>query len=607
MRFTAPWIMVAIAVAVGTRLPLVTLPWWCGIGTVAACGVLIGANRLETTARWCAIVALIGLSLARGVVGSSIRTVLVPRAGFYELVTLGASSPGRRCRVYARPVEGSVHIRLSLPPSACPLAHGQRVLIADPKPERERATGRSHLNQQLAERVDALWWANAAWTRSLSSSIFWARVAAIRQRAWVKTRGRPALAFVASSLLGMKAALPPEDRAALRDAGVSHLVAVSGMHVGLAAFLMQRIAVQLVLRLRGKIGYAVALGLIPMIGYVLLTGASASSIRAAIMHTLIGLGPAFRRAVHGTHVLSVAAALMLLWHPGWVYDPGFQFSLVAMAALVTATDDGVLAQTWRVAWAVAPLSLMYGGDFNPAGVIANLIAIPVFSFWVAPVGALGWLCESYTEWLLLGSAWGAETILVVARLTAKCPRLPTWSLVVAAGLGVLGHGWWGRAHRWTVWLPPPVAAVSVMMVVLFQSWSVGGQPPHWMVSTGRDPTVLGVNGAGDACVHLGSRAVDASWLRAVGVRHIHGMTRASGPHITAWRQAMRAEGLMNLPISECEVESPALDEAWIRDARNVCRTWVGAPRADHPSLQCWTRDGWKPLAIAKAEDIGDER
>src|SRR5690606_9681684 len=160
-----------------------------------------------------------------------------------------------------------------------------------------------------------------------------------RQRAWASTRGDPSASLVVAIGLGLRSALAPEQREQLRAAGLGHLIAVSGLHVAVAAMWLSLVVRRAVVMLGGSPRWACAIAWLRLWASVGLTGAAASAVRAALMLTGIDLATIAGRPQHGPTLLATTAAAMLLWQPQWLLDPGFALSIAAMAAIVTAPRE----------------------------------------------------------------------------------------------------------------------------------------------------------------------------------------------------------------------------------------------------------------------------
>lgn len=602
MRILGFWIVCGVALALGdlvgrTEIGVLALLLAAGLGVIAA---VRASSALLPTRAWL-VGAVLALMLGRGALAAGNDDSQAwpgPRGvavGLRELAIEGASHPGPRCRVRVR--SGGTAVWLDAPPRACPLASGQRVRVraarlhlhtspelpGDPSPA---AQARSHGAVALAT-VDRVWRAGG------EASPYWAWVARQREQAWAVTRGDPGASFVVAAGLGVRSALSPEQRAALRRAGLGHLIAVSGLHVGLAAWALLALSLRLGARIGGG-SAGVVLSWLPLLGYVLLTGASPPAVRAGIMAVGAGLGGLIGRPHHGAVLLTVTCVAMLVVRPAWAFDPGFQLSVAAMATLVRApAGEGIVRQTWRVTWAVLPFSLWHFGHAGIWGVVSNLVAVPVFTLWVLPLGLLGWwLVPWFGVAALAPASWGAGVILELAGYVAQWPSPPAWAVAVGAGVALLvgvvvdRRDPQGQLHpRWG-WLPPAPIALAVVLVV---AWPRGVEAPAarwWAAGSPRAPAVVTVahdgDGEGDgdgraiACVHAVSLApdrwrglMDALGLHAAGV-----VSRAElAPHERALRGTLEAQGRWVEAPRGCPEPPP---EAVVQHALERCRRRASA-------------------------------
>jgi ComEC/Rec2-related protein len=446
-------------------------------------------------------------------------------------------------------------------------------------------------------RVDALWTASALPTG------YWARVAAIRHAADEATRGAPARGFVVAAVLGLPATLPPGTRAELRRAGLGHLVAVSGMNVSVAALLLQAPLLRLGLVLGGSLALGCAFAWLPVAAYVGLTGAAAPAVRAAVMFTLVQLGALLGRPTHGLTTLALAGALLLAWRPAWAQDPGFQLSLAAMAVLLRpgppgAAPPGLLAQSWQVTWATCPIGLLHFGQAAVCGVLSNLVAVPVFTLWILPLGALGCLLW---PWFgvsgLTPAAWGAQLVLDLAALIARAPEISAMWLAIAAALMLAVHGF---GPRWRGALPGPWICGATIVAALWSRPAPQMSPPRWFAVGGsRDLALVvpaGVTGL--ACVRDPGLAPEA-WpplLAALGYSGVAQLDAVGGgdpPHVAALREHLQRVGLWQPGTGACEF--PGRKAVRALQQRCLARTGQrqGAVRAGE---ECFVAGHWVSLA-----------
>ena len=126
--------------------------------------------------------------------------------------------------------------------------------------------------------------------------------------------------------------MPPDVVEAFRNTGTSHLLAISGLHVGVVLGLVLPAAAGLFGR-RRSLYLLLPLGVIWL--YVLLSGLSPSAERAAIMASLYLAAVALGRQRSALPALGFAAAFMVALDPQVVYDVSFQLSFAAMAGIIT--------------------------------------------------------------------------------------------------------------------------------------------------------------------------------------------------------------------------------------------------------------------------------
>jgi ComEC/Rec2-related protein len=385
-----------------------------------------------------------------------------------ELEVVGASEPGVRCAVELRDPQTArgPTIQVSAPPESCPLAAGQRVAVpahALAGTWRETLLKKEDLDLGPAPVI----WLRPSPTpeglRRLSVG-YWHRVAALRQRAWLSTRGDPSASLVVAVGLGLNSALPPEHREALRGAGLGHLIAVSGLNVAVAAVGFSAFVRRAVVLCGGAPRWACVIAWLPLWGYIGLTGAPASAVRAALMLTGIDLATLTGRPHHGPTLLASSAAGMLLWQPQWLFDPGFALSVAAMAAIVTAPSElGVLAMSWRVTWATAPLSVLWFDVAPLHGLIGNAFAIPIFAL-LMPLALVAVLAPGGLGQLALRLAELAATpILDLAAVLAELPSAGSGVLLVLALVALFLHRF--VRLRWFAQVLPPVFTCVLTAVV----------------------------------------------------------------------------------------------------------------------------------------------
>jgi competence protein ComEC len=141
------------------------------------------------------------------------------------------------------------------------------------------------------------------------------------------------LAILSALTLGYRKTLDPEIRQTFANSGAMHVLAVSGLHVGIV-FMAFRLLFSFFNRYRwGRWVYVVAAVLV-LWGYAFLTGLSPSVQRAALMFSLIQIGEGLRRPVNVYNTLATSAFILLCFNPVLLFEVGFQLSYSAVLGIV---------------------------------------------------------------------------------------------------------------------------------------------------------------------------------------------------------------------------------------------------------------------------------
>jgi len=221
-------------------------------------------------------------------------------------------------------------------------------------------------------------------------------------------------AFAAAIMAGDRSGMSQETVDALRHINLAHLLAISGLHMGLlSGFIYAAIRNGLVLspslRHRLPIRKTAALGaLVVSFFYLLLSGGSVATERAFIM-AMVALGAVFfERRVISLRSVATAALIVLLWQPEALLGPGFQMSFAATTALVAVfaalRDHNIsLGPKWLrpfstlfvtpfvAGLATAPVAAAHFNHFAHYGLLANLLAVPLMGAVVIPAGVIALL------------------------------------------------------------------------------------------------------------------------------------------------------------------------------------------------------------------------
>jgi competence protein ComEC len=241
----------------------------------------------------------------------------------------------------------------------------------------------------------------------------------------------PAFRVLAALAIADRRGLFKNDRAVIAATGTSHLLAISGLHIGLAAalgFLAGRLGLFVMPRtLRQRIAVSIPwlTAWLAALAYAALAGFGTSTQRALIMLTVATVVMLARRNVHPAQAWLVAMALVLIADPFAPLRAGFWFSFLCVAVLlmlfvprlghISAWRRVLLAQL-GISLVMAPLSLYWFQQASLPGLLANLVAIPVVSMLVVPLILLAlpllWLPWPLAVWLLSVAGHIAAALLV---------------------------------------------------------------------------------------------------------------------------------------------------------------------------------------------------
>ena len=298
-------------------------------------------------------------------------------------------------------------------------------------------------------------------------------------------------AVAAALLTGHRSYIRKEVLGIMRDAGIAHLLAISGLHIGLVAGIVFA-AVRLVaaavpyigLRLNGK--KAAAMLAIPAaFSYAVLAGLTVPTERAFLMTGLMLAGVLIDRRALSMRNVCWAASVILLLRPESLTGPGFQMSFAAVTALIAAYSQigerrraqgrerprgltgragryllGVALTTLIASTATAPFAIYHFQHAAAFGLIANAVAVPLAALWVMPAGVATLLAmplglEAGPLWVMCS---GIELILSSARYLAALPGAtvdvaapPLWSLCTVALAGLWMALW---RSRWRLYAVP---------------------------------------------------------------------------------------------------------------------------------------------------------
>lgn len=287
-------------------------------------------------------------------------------------------------------------------------------------------------------------------------------------------------AYVRALALGDTRALQGPDWEVLRSAGLTHLIAISGFHVGMVAG-FAALALQGLWWLLPVLGrhwprrHAAALGaLFGGTGYAVLAGLSLPTVRTLLMIAVAVLVVLARRRGSTLQTLAIALLAVLLFDPLSVLFAGFWLSFVGVAWLVWCLPArsmpvlrGFLAAQRVATIGLVPLTLALFDQVSLVGPLANLLAIPWWTLVVVPLALVGTALEATVSgsgaWAWQAAAWCFEASWRLFQWLAHSPVAAWWAPESGAWallLALLGAFWMlmprgtpGRALALLLWLP----------------------------------------------------------------------------------------------------------------------------------------------------------
>ena len=343
------------------------------------------------------------------------------------------------------------------------------------------------------------------------------------KRGWVRYRyglaeriraaSPPATAGLQTALLtGVRSYIPREQTEALRTAGLAHVLAISGLHMGLLAggsFWLASLLISLISPLSRRMDVrkpAAIIGALAATGYLIVSGASVATQRAFIMAIIVFLAVLLDRRAFSLRSVSLAALITLVLRPESLISVGFQMSFAAVAALV------VVYRAWeakrgyqprggmwvRLRYGLSTLTvtsfvagLATGGfavlHFNRIaryGLLGNVLAMPIFTFIVMPAALASLIAMPFGLESIPLAVMGAS-LSVMLSIAGWVAQLPGALIYIAAAppwlIALLGAAF--------LYLTLGQGARRVLGVALtglcFVVWSQASQPDMRVSDSGQ--------------------------------------------------------------------------------------------------------------------------
>src|SRR6266566_683743 len=390
--------------------------------------------------------------------------------------------------------------------------------------------------------------------------------AAQKSRAWMQNalchglENAPEVqGFISGIVLGVRHQTPEDIEEPFQQTGTLHLFAVAGLHVGIVAALLWMLAT--VAWLSRK--WATALIIPSLLFYAAVTGLHVSSVRAAVMTSILLGGFFFDRKVFVLNSLAAAAFFLLCWDTNELFSTGFQLSFAVVGAIILFADPlfrvlrrwGApdpflprsllrgprhLVQTgfeWLcrggsvslAAWLGSlPFVLWYFHIVTPISLLANLVVVPI-AFFILAIALLSLLLTPLLLWAAVifnNANWFlAQLVLGIVHLFAQVPG---------------GHFYVERPH----WPQNDIAKITVLDLGAGAAVHLRTRGADWLFDCGSDRTY---------------KRVVREYLHAAGVNRLDGLllTHGDSLHIGG-----AAELLHDFPGARL-IDNPAPDRSAI--------------------------------------------
>lgn len=220
------------------------------------------------------------------------------------------------------------------------------------------------------------------------------------------------LAVVKALLLGQRQDLSEDIQNNFASAGAIHILAISGLHIGIILYMLNWMLQPLARIKHGKVVKTVILVLL-LWSYAIVAGLSPSVVRAVTMFTAVAIAINLKRANNIYNTLAVSAFVLLLFKPNFLFEVGFQMSYSAVIGIVSiqpvifklwSTRLWVPKKIWEILTvtiaaqaSVLPISIYYFHQFPSLFFISNLVIIPFlgvilgFGFFVLIFASVDWM------------------------------------------------------------------------------------------------------------------------------------------------------------------------------------------------------------------------
>jgi competence protein ComEC len=306
--------------------------------------------------------------------------------------------------------------------------------------------------------------------------------------------------FAAAILLGEGSGLDRTVMQNMRYSGISHILCVSGLHLSLVAmlfFIASRFLLNLSDRVAFRFNIKIIAALISLLGsfaYLLLSGMQIAATRAFIMTSIFILSIIIGRSAYPLRSIGIAAVIILSLNPEYVMHPSFQLSFIAVLSLITGYEfymrnqwilgggKGIFASlklyifsniysSLIASLATTPIVIYHFYISSNYSIMANLIAVPIMSFFMMPLAILAALIMPFglDYYILKILGYFIQIVIDMAGWVCHLPG-SIWYFGYITPLSLilymLGFFWltlWQRSWRHFGWILVFIAIILMLL------------------------------------------------------------------------------------------------------------------------------------------------
>ncbi len=312
---------------------------------------------------------------------------------------------------------------------------------------------------------------------------------------------KPHADILSALLIGKKDGVDQKTMDAIRDSGIAHLFAISGLHLSFVAglfFIVFRnlfaISETLTLKYNTK-KISAFLTILPTTFYLLITGMQISAQRAYIMVILVLIATMIERKYRGLIAIAFAASVILSVEPEAILKPGFQMSFSAVLALVASYQINanklfkikimkyfvsIMISSVIASLATVPYTIYNFNYFSISGIITNLVAIPIVTLIIIPLGiiyvlliplGIEWIIAPFIEHPIDSILYITNAIASLQYLVIPIRTFPASSIIIIT-FGLLWLCLWERNWRF----------FGIFFIVLGICFSTAYKPPDILIN-----------------------------------------------------------------------------------------------------------------------------